>query len=142
LTEKPLDPGKLLPAFRTVLTTALFLTITGWGGLVLLFVLTLPTLGPRWLLFFLTTLAFSGPVLPLMHYLHRRFPSKPPANSAIIVREALWVGIYADIVIWLQFGKVLNFALAVLIAAGLVMIEVLIRLRERSKWSPSTTENE
>jgi hypothetical protein len=142
LNDKNADSGRQLPSFRAVLFTGLSLTLVGWGGLFLLFLLTLPTLGPRWLLFFLTTLAFSGPALPLMHYIHRRFPSKPAANSAIIVREALWVGIYADALIWLQFGKVLNFALAILIAAGLIAIEVLIRLRERSRWTPPVTENE
>lgn len=131
-----------LPSYKAVLTTGLILAIVGWTGLVLLILLTVPALGPRWLLFFLATLAISGPALPVMHYFHRRFPTKPAATSAVLVREALWVGIYADAILWLQFGKVLNFALAVLIAAGMIAIEFLIRLRERSRWTPPATENE
>jgi hypothetical protein len=131
-----------LPSYRLVLTTAIILSAIGWIGLLLLFILTVPTLGPRWLLFFLVTLAFSGLALPIAHYLHKRFPGKPVATAAVLVREALWFGAYADILLWLQFGKVLNFALAVLILTGFVAIEVLIRVRERSKWTPPAEENE
>ncbi|MCX6055892.1 MAG: hypothetical protein NTZ74_13460 [Chloroflexi bacterium] len=136
------DSGQQLPSKKAVQTTSLFLTLIGWVGLILLFVFTLPTLGPRWLLFFLTTLAFTGPFLPIVVYLHRRFPSKPAATAAILVREALWVGIYADFMIWLQFGKALNLALAALIAAGMLAVELLLRMRERSRWAPPEMENE
>ena len=77
-----------------------------------------------------------------MYYLHRRFPSKPTANAGVIVREAVWVGAYADILLWLQFGKVLNFALGIFIAVGLLAVELLVRLRERSRWTPPAIENE
>ena len=142
MEEKAADLRQQLPSYKVVLTTGLILALTGWLGLASLFLLTIPTLGPRWLLFYLTTMAFSGPALPVMHYLHRRFPRKPAATGAVLVREALWVGIYTDAILWLQFGKVLNFALAVLIAAGLVAVELLIRLRERSQWTPPISENE
>ena len=66
-----------IPPFGAALTTAIILSAIGWVGLILLFLLTVPTLGPRWLLFFLVTLAFSGMALPVIHYLHRRFPGKP-----------------------------------------------------------------
>jgi hypothetical protein len=131
---------KQLPSQAIVLPTGLALGGVGWIGLALVVFLTVPTLGPRWLLFFLTTLAFSGPALPVVNYLHRRFPSNPPANGGVLVREALLVGAYVDILLWLQFGKALNFALGAFIAVGVVAVEVLLRWIERTKWVPPAEE--
>jgi hypothetical protein len=131
-----------LPEFRPILVTSLILIGIGLAGLLALILFTLPTLGPRWLLFFLVTLLFSGLSLPVAYYLHKRFPSKPAATAAVLVREALWFGIYADLILWLQFGRVLNFALALFIAFGLIAIEVLIRLRETSRFSPQVSDDE
>ena len=130
------DLRRQLPPFQLVLITGLILGAVGWVGLALVVLLTVPTLGPRWLMFFLATLAVSGPALPVAHYLHRRFPSKPAATGNVLVREALWAGVYADVLLWLQFSKALNFALAAFIAVGLVAVEVIIRWRERAKWTP------
>lgn len=127
---------KQMPPAPWVMTAALILGGVGWVGLVLVFLLTLPTVGPRWLMFFLTTLALSGTALPVVQYLHRRFPSKPVPTGSVLVREALWVGVYADVLLWLQFGKALNFALAAFIAVGVIAIELIIRWREKNKWIP------
>lgn len=132
--------SRQLPAWHGVWITGLVLGGIGWVGLVLLFILTVPTLGPRWLMFFLVTLAVCGPALPIVHYLHRRFPSKPAATGGVLVREAIMVGAYADVMLWLQFGKALNFALAAFVAVGLIAIELLIRLRERNTWTPPAEE--
>ena len=133
------DEPKILPPtprFLPVFVTSLILIVIGAGGLGYLFLYTVPTLGPRWFLYFLVTALCSGLVLPAVFYLHQRFPSKPPATQVVIVREALWFGDYADIVLWLQLGKVLNPALAIFIAIGLTLIEIVIRMRERSRFSP------
>ena len=122
--------------FSPILITSLILIAIGLLGLGALFIFTVPTLGPRWLLFFLVTLLFSGIALPVVYYLHKRFPSTPRVTAVVLVREALWFGIYMDIILWLQFGKVLNSALAIFIAVGLILIEFLIRMRERSRFSP------
>lgn len=122
------------PSFAPFLITALILAVLGWGGLYAVVTQTLPTLGPRWLFFFLTTLAVSGSVMPLVYVLNRRFPGDPPAHPGVIVRQSLWVGIYADLLVWLQLGGALTLALVVFLAAGLVGIEFFIRLRERSRF--------
>jgi len=132
---------KQLPLFQPVLTAAVLLALAGWIGLLILVFMTVPTLGPRWLMFFCVTLAITGTFLPLIHYLHRRFPSMPAATDGVLVREALLVGVYADILLWLQFGRALNFAEAAFIAVGLVAIEVLIRWRERVAWTPPFVED-
>jgi hypothetical protein len=135
----PVDSKPRSP-FSAILFTSLFLLLVGGVGLALLFDLTVPTLGPRWLLFFLVTLAVSGLALPVAYFINIRFPSTPPANAGVLLREALFFGIYVDLVIWLQFGKVLNFAIAVFILAGFVLIEFLLRWRERNRFSAAADE--
>jgi hypothetical protein len=122
--------------FFPVFITSLILIGIGLVGLGALFIFTVPTLGPRWLLFFLVTMLGSGITLPVVYYLHKRFPSNPRVTPVILVREALWFGVYIDITLWLQLGKVLNSALAIFIAVGLILIEFLIRMRERSRFLP------
>lgn len=124
------------PRVANFLPAAIILFILGWGGLVALAILTLPTVGPRWLFFFLCVLAITGTVLPITAFLNRRFPSTPPATAMIVVRQALWFAVFASTVIWLQMGRVLNPALAILLAIGLGLIEFLLRLSEKSQWKP------
>jgi hypothetical protein len=67
--------------------------------------------------------------------MNRRFPSTPPATPAVVFRQALWVGVYFPTLAWLQIGRVLSPALALLLAIGLLLVEWLLRLREKSQWS-------
>jgi hypothetical protein len=129
-----------LPSFWSILWVSLFLGVIGWGGLVLLVFLTLPTLAPRWLFFFLLMLALSGSALPVVYFLNRRFPSDPPVDSAVVLREAMWVGIFGSLLAWLQMGRVLTTALMVVLAVGLILVEFLLRTSERSQWAPQRGE--
>ncbi len=124
------------PPVRTFIPAAIILAILGWGGLYFLVNLTIPTVGPRWLFFFLSVLALTGTTLPVIAFLNQRFPTNPPVNAGVIVREAIWVGIYFPTLAWLQLGQVLTPALSLLLAVGFLAIEVLLRLRERSQWKP------
>jgi hypothetical protein len=124
--------------FQTFLPTTVVLCLIGWGGLLLVTFLTLPTLGPRWLFFFLGVLAMTGAALPLVYFLHRRFPSTPPVEPDGILRQAIWVGIYGGLIAWLQLGRVLNPVAAVIIAAVLALIEGLLRMWERSRFKPGS----
>jgi hypothetical protein len=125
--------GKFL---RIYLPLSLVLTIIGWGGLVLLIQNALPTLLPRWLFFFMGVLALSGPALPIVYFLNKRFPSDPPVEGMVILRQALWVGVYGCTVAWLQLGRVLTLGLTFILAGVFVLIEFLLRLFERSRWNP------
>ena len=124
------------PSVFSFLPTAIVLAILGWGGLYYLVNYTVPTVGPRWLFFFLGVMALTGTSLPFTAFLNRRFPSQPPAAPGVILRQAIWVGIYGATLAWLQLGRVLTLALALLLALGLVLIEALLRMRERSQWKP------
>jgi len=124
------------PPVRKFVPAAIILAVLGWGGLLYVLLFTLPAVGPRWLFFFLSVLAVSGTCLPVVAFLNRRFPSVPPPTTAVVLRQALWVGIYFPTLAWLQIGRVLTPALALLLLLGFILIEWLLRLREKSQWNP------
>lgn len=124
------------PTVKSTILSAILLATLGWFGLAYLVIYTLPTLGPRWLFFFFSVLAVTGITLPLVTFLNQRFPSEPYADRGAVVREASLVGIYFATLAWLQLGRVLTLGLGLLLAAGLILVEFLIRLREKSRWNP------
>ncbi|MBA4420199.1 MAG: hypothetical protein C0391_03540 [Anaerolinea sp.] len=130
-----------LPPFRSILPFSIFLAVTGWLGMVLVVLSTLPTLGPRWLFFFFIVLALTGTFLPLIFYLNIRFPSYSPIGIPVVIRQACWVGVYGGIIAWLQLGRILTTGLGVAIAIGLLVVEWLIRFREKNKWKPGRQAN-
>jgi hypothetical protein len=125
------------PSFlSSFLPLSVVLTLIGWAGLIIVVQHTLPKLGPRWLFFFLSVVALTGPAIPITFYLNKRFPSDPPVEGLVIIRQALWFGVFGSTVVWLQLGRVLTPALALILAGVLILIEFLLRLFERSRWSP------
>jgi len=126
----------------SIIITSLVIAAIGWVGLFFLLQYTQPYLGPRWLFFFLLTMAISGTALPIVYFLNIRFPSDTPANTSVIIRQAIWFAIFFDLLAWLQLGRVLNSILIAVIALGIIAIENLIRLVERSHWQPSNENDE
>ncbi len=129
-----------LPSFRAILWISLVLILIGWGGLVVLLMQTLPTLAPRWLFFFLLMLALSGTALPAAYFLNRRFPSNPPVESGVVLREAMWFGVYGSLLAWLQMGRVLTSGLTLVLLVGMILVELLLRMGESSAWRPARAE--
>jgi hypothetical protein len=125
-----------MPSVKSTLPAAIILSVTGWFGVYYLITETLPTLGFRWLFFFFSVLAISGLLLPFVAYLNLRFPTKPSATRISVVREASIVGIFFATLAWLQLGRVLTPGLGFLVAGCLILMEILIRLREKSRWEP------
>jgi hypothetical protein len=121
---------------RNFMPAAIILALIGWGGLYALINFTYPTVGPRWLFFFLGVLAITGTALPIVAFLNQRFQTDPPVSPGVIIREAIWFGIYFPTLAWLQLGRVLTPALVLLLAVGFFAIELLLRIRERSQWNP------
>lgn len=124
------------PGFRSYLIQALILAVTGWGGLGLLLNFTLPLVPARLAFFILWVMALTGTVLPFAYLLNRRFASDPPAEPNVIVREALWVGVYGATLAWLQLGRLVSLWVWMGLAGGMIAAEYLIRLRERARWKP------
>jgi hypothetical protein len=130
------------PRFLSVLWLTLFLGLIGWGGLIILIWTTVPYIWARWLFYFLFIMGISGAVLPFVYFLNRRFPGVPPADGYIILRQAIWFGIYGGTLAWLQSGRALTSWAAFFLAVGLMLVETLLRLFERSRWKPKESGDE
>ena len=125
-----------MKSFQKILLTSVILVFLGGGGLTYIFLLTLPTLGPRWLFFFFFFLLVSGLSLPVISFLNYRFKGQIPIEPVVIVRETILLGICANLLAWLQMGRELTASLGLLIVVGFLLIELLLRLNERSRWKP------
>lgn len=128
------------PSIKSTLPASILLSFIGWGGLIYLILETLPTLGPRWLFFFFSVLGVTGIFLPVAAFLNLRFPSQPAAGHNVVIREASWAGIYFATLAWLQLGRVLTWSVGLLLAAGLILVEFLLRIREKGQWKPEMIE--
>ena len=112
-----------------------FLALVGWAGVVLIF-LNLPfNPGSLWLVYVAWFMALTGTALPFIHYLNRRFARTMPSEK-VMLRQAMWVGVFGAVCAWLQIPRALNLILALLVAAALIAIEVFLLLRARSRWRP------
>lgn len=133
--------NSFLPPFSKVISAAILLFICGLAGLAVVIFFTEPLLAPRWLAYFFLTLLATGLTLPFVYFFQRRIAKAPIADS-ILVREALWFGVFIDLVVWLQLGRVLNGLLAVFLAGGFVILEVLLRLAETALFKPDDNSDE
>jgi len=124
------------PPFLPVLVSGLALGAVGWLGLVYVIFGTDPELGFRWLFFFFVMLALSGTMLPVVAFLNRRFASQPPANEGVLLRQSVWIGLYASLLVWLQLGRILNPVIAFFLGIGLLLVEIFLRMGERARWQP------
>lgn len=122
------------PPLSAFLPIIIILTAAGGGGLLIMMSTVDPLLGYRMLFFFLVVLLFAGLALPLSVLLNLRFPSSPPVGPNVVVRQALWVGVYVTTLAWLYVGRVFGVGLAVIFFIGFTAIEVFWRLWERSQW--------
>ena len=86
--------------------------------------------------------ALSGTSLPIVYFFNLRFISSPPANAIVLIRQAIWVGLFFDLLAWLQLGRILNPVLALILAIGILVVENLIRMAEISRWRPEVDEDE
>lgn len=117
------------PSFRPFFLPTILLLAVGWGGLALILNFSLPTLWPRWAFFALIVIALTGTALPISFFLNQRLLSN---ETGVVTRQAIWVGIYFAILVWLQIGHILNFSVALWFVLGFLGVEYLIQLRERS----------
>ncbi len=123
--------------FRSYLASTLILILLGLSLWALAIFEFTPTVWARWLFFFGWDLALTGLAMPAVWFLNLRFPSKPPAEPYVVVRQAIWVGVYGATLFWLQKDRLISIWMAGGLALGLAAIEYLIRMRERSRWKPA-----
>jgi hypothetical protein len=122
--------------FTPYLASAISLFVLGWGAAAIAIFYLTPTVWARWLLFFGGTLGLTGLAMPVTWFLNLRFPSNPPVGSTVIVRQAIWVGVYGVVLVWLQQARLVTLWIGLGLALGLVAIEYLVRMRENARWQP------
>lgn len=125
------------PSVGSFFPLVFFLAVPGWIWLIYLMTQTIPTLGNRWMFFVAAVFAITGTSIPLVAYLNRIVRPFGPATYEMIVRESTIIGVYAGILIWLNKGQILTYGLAIILGIGLLIVELLIRLRTRSEWHPA-----
>jgi hypothetical protein len=136
LSERHYDdfsPNQIPPDHVGVLITAVVMLVVGWGGLYLLVSTQLPLFAWQlWVFFILLNIAVTGTAIPVVRYFNARFtPLHAPLPPAgIIVRQSVWIGMYAVICAWLQIPRVLSPVVGILLALVFIAIEVFLRLRE------------
>jgi hypothetical protein len=132
MSSYPKSSYKTPPDHVGTLIAALVMIVVGWGGLYYLVTTTLPRVGQRWIFFVLLFTAVTGTVLPFIRYINVRFTpvtrDLPPGG--VMVRQSVWVGLYAVTCAWLQIPRVLTIPIAFFLALALIVIEVFLRSRE------------
>jgi hypothetical protein len=129
------------PDHLGVTIMGMVLMIGGWWGLFVLIVTMEPFIGgPLWLFFLLLHVAVTGTALPFVRYLNVRFTPQhqPLPPSGVLIRQGVWVGLFAVLCVWLQIIKspsgdrMLSLPVAFFIALILVVLEFVIRTREQA----------
>lgn len=76
--------------------------------------------------------AVTGLMLPLAYYLNKRFGHDDPSHFLVILRQAMWVGVWIAFCTWLQMNRSLGWGVVLLVAAVLIIFEVMLQVRERA----------
>ena len=77
-------------------------------------------------------IAVTGLILPVAYVLNRRFGSSDSSSFLIVLRQAMWVGLWVAFCTWLQMQRSLGLGVALLSAVVLVIVEVLLQVRTRA----------
>jgi hypothetical protein len=138
MTRRNPDPDfpteeRIPPDHVGVLVSAALMIIVGWGGLYWLVSTQIPRIGGQlWIFFVLLHIAITGIAIPMVRYLNLRLTpiTAPLPPGGIIVRQSVWIGLYAVVCAWLQIPRVLTPLVAFLLARVFIVIEVFLRMRE------------
>ena len=80
-------------------------------------------------------LAVTGICLPIAYFLNKRFgvhSDTAVPEFFIVLRQSMWVGLWATFCVWLQMNRFLGFAIAVLVAVIFILFEFLLQVRTRT----------
>jgi len=130
-----------LPPFGKIFLTSLVLTGLGGGGLLFIIVFLEPTLGPRWLFFFFLTLIAAGIALPIAYLVQRRL-AKQYVPTRVLVREAIFFSVFVDLLAWLQIGRIISNLIILILAGGVILLEVFLRMAEKATFKADEFSDE
>ena len=74
----------------------------------------------------------TGLMMPVAYVLNRRFGRTGSQRFVVVLRQAMWVGLWASFCVWLQMQRSLGLGVALLSAVVLVIVEVLLQVRARA----------
>jgi len=128
-------------SFRPYILRTTLLFVIGWGGLGALLYYFEPTILPRWAFFACVTLALTSTAFPIIYFIETRF-SQSHTEVQVMVRQALWMGIFGATLAWLQLARLVTLYVVLGLAGGLAAIESLLRLREQARWRVPDVEDD
>ncbi|MFN2223410.1 MAG: hypothetical protein PVH65_13995 [Chloroflexota bacterium] len=76
--------------------------------------------------------AVTGLVMPLAFILNRRFGRSGSQRFTVVLRQAMWVGLWAAFCAWLQMQRSLGLGVMFLSAVVLVVVELFLQVRART----------
>ncbi|HET6443073.1 MAG TPA: hypothetical protein VFI27_00715 [candidate division Zixibacteria bacterium] len=76
-------------------------------------------------------IAVTGLMLPVAAFLNSRFGNET-FHWFVALRQAMWVGLWVAFCTWLQMNRSFGIGVAVLVAAVLIMFEILLQIRSRA----------
>ncbi|MBI1257220.1 MAG: hypothetical protein GC204_07090 [Chloroflexi bacterium] len=132
MAQQTVDINKTPPDHTGMIIAAAVMMVAGWGGLYYLVTTQIPRVGQRWLFFVLVQIAVAGTVMPFLRYINVRLTpvtrTVPP--SGVIVRQAVWFGLFVVTCAWLQIPRVLTLPIMFFLALAFIVIELFLRSRE------------
>lgn len=141
-TERTSPPPTQIAAAHaghlSAVAAGVLLAVGGWSGMLWLISNQLPTVPNRWAFYALLHVALTGTALPFIRLLHQRFSRQRGIfiGSGTLVRQAVWIGLLGTTFAWLRIPRLLSLPLAVVLILAIIIIEALLRLRERMQWHP------
>ena len=76
--------------------------------------------------------SLTGLSLPVVYFLNKRFGQKDGASFFVILRQAMWVAIWAAFCLWLQMNRSMGLGLILLVASVFVVLEVMLQVRTKA----------
>lgn len=133
-----IDVNRVKADQTSTVVAGAFLAVSGGSGIAWLITNAYPTVPNRWAFFALLQITLTGIALPFVLFLHRRFSHAEGlfVSTGSMIRQAAWVGLFGTTCAWLRIPRLLSIPTAIIIALALLIIESLLRVRERTQWRP------
>jgi len=73
----------------------------------------------------------TGLALPLAFVLNQRFGKSETLHFLVVLRQAMWVGLWVSFCVWLQMNRTLGWGVALLVAAVFAVVKMLLQVRTK-----------